>query len=114
MVVGAIIYDPELVTLGDESMVGHDALFLPHAINVIRDEDVLVLGRISVGQRAIIGAKTTVMANVEIGDDAMVTAMSLVSMNTKIPAGEIWGGIPAKKIGMQTDAPNLNASLRGK
>jgi acetyltransferase-like isoleucine patch superfamily enzyme len=38
------------------------------------------------------------MPGVEIGEEAIVAAGSIVPMNTKIGAGEVWAGIPARKI----------------
>jgi carbonic anhydrase/acetyltransferase-like protein (isoleucine patch superfamily) len=39
---------------------------------------------------------STLLDGCEIGEGSIVAAGALVLQNTKIPAGEIWGGVPAK------------------
>jgi len=39
------------------------------------------------------------MPDVEIGDRSIIAAYAVVTMGTRIPPDEIWGGIPARKIG---------------
>ena len=56
-------------------------------------------GRIIIKEYAKVGANSCVMPDVEIGENATVGALSLVKAGTRIPANEIWAGIPAKKIG---------------
>lgn len=43
-----------------------------------------------------IGANTVIMPGVTVGEGAVVGACSFVNKN--IPAGEVWAGVPAKKI----------------
>ena len=45
---------------------------------------------------ALIGMGSTLLDNCEVGEGSIVAAGALVLQNTKIPAGEIWGGVPAK------------------
>ncbi len=49
-----------------------------------------------IGNNVFIGAKSTILKGVTIGDNSIVGASSLVTKD--IPANEIWGGNPAKKI----------------
>jgi acetyltransferase-like isoleucine patch superfamily enzyme len=44
------------------------------------------------------------MAGVQIGDNAIVSTGAVVTKNTRIGAGEIWGGIPARKLKSAPDA----------
>jgi len=97
--IGGRLQDPYLVTLEENVIIGDEALLLPHAIGVDRTGDILILAKIEVKRAAIIGARTTIMPGVTIGERSMVKAMSLVTMNTKIPPNEIWAGIPARKVG---------------
>ena len=52
----------------------------------------------TIHDHALIGMGSTLLDGCEIGEGAIVAAGALVLQNTKIPAGEIWGGVPAKYI----------------
>jgi len=65
-------------------------------------------GQITIKEYAKIGANSVVMPNVTIGEHATVGALSFVKAGSRIPADEIWAGIPAKKIG---DVANANTVL---
>lgn len=90
--------DPYLISVGEDAIIGDDALLLPHLLN-IKPEKTLVLERIEIHDRAIVGTRSVLLPGVCVGESAVVAAMSLVPRHTKIPPYEIWGGVPAKKIG---------------
>ena len=58
----------------------------------------LELKSVHIGNTVTIGAKAVVMAGVRIGDNAIVSTGAVVTKDTQIAAGEIWGGIPARRI----------------
>jgi len=89
------LLDPHLITLGTNSHIGEDAMLTPHAVT---SDNKLYIAKITIGPNAMIGVKSTLMPGVKVGEGAMINAMSLVTMNTVIPANEIWGGIPARKL----------------
>ncbi|HEB99601.1 MAG TPA: acyltransferase [Thiotrichales bacterium] len=88
---GAIL-DPPLTRIGDNSIVGHDAVLFAHVIEGER----LALEPIEIGDGVTIGAKAVVMPGVRIGDGALVSAGAVVTKGTRIGPGEIWGGVPAR------------------
>jgi acetyltransferase-like isoleucine patch superfamily enzyme len=53
-------------------------------------------GRVIIGRNARIGSHSVVMPGLTIGENAVVAACSFVNKN--IPTGELWGGVPAKRI----------------
>ena len=53
-------------------------------------------GRVVIKRCASVGANSVVLPGVAIGEDAVVGALSLVK--TDVPAGEVWGGVPARRI----------------
>lgn len=53
-------------------------------------------GRVVVRRGACVGANSVVLPGVTIGEDAIVGALSLVK--TDVPSGEVWGGVPARRI----------------
>ena len=52
---------------------------------------------INIGRDVWIGANSIILKGVTIEDGAVIAAGSVV--NKSIPANEIWGGIPARRIG---------------
>ncbi len=89
------IYDPDLVELGDNVTIGGDAVIMAH----IGEKGVLKLKRTVIGNGVDIGQSAVIMQGVRIGDYAQVGALSLVTKETVIGPYEVWGGVPARKIG---------------
>lgn len=83
------IFFPELVTVGDNTIVGYDSVILAH--EYLRDE--LRTGPVVIGRDVVVGAGCTVLPGVVIGDRAVVAAHSLV--NKDVPPGALVGGVPA-------------------
>ncbi len=54
-------------------------------------------GKIEVGDYVFIGPRSIILPGVTIGTGAVVAAGAVVTKD--IPDFEIWGGVPAKKIG---------------
>ena len=96
--VGGRICDPYLVTIEENCMIGDEALLLGHEVATGDDEDILILGQVRVRKGAIVGARSVVMPGVTIGENAMVKAMSMVPMNARVGANEVWAGVPARKV----------------
>ena len=86
------VFWPELVTVGDDAIIGYDATLLCHEF--LQDE--YRTGEVVVGDRAMIGAGAVVLPGVEIGADAQVAANSLVADD--VPPGETVAGVPAEPV----------------
>ena len=56
----------------------------------------VLCGKVVIGKNVFIGMNTLIVNAVNIGDGAIIGAGSIV--NRDIPAGEIWGGNPARFI----------------
>lgn len=89
-----VILDPPLTELGANCIIGHDAVLFSHAIEGRH----FALARIRAGDNVTIGATAVIMSGVSIGDGAIVSAGSVVLKDTRIGPGEIWGGVPAKRL----------------
>ncbi|OQW74681.1 MAG: transferase [Proteobacteria bacterium ST_bin11] len=89
-----IILDPQFVQVGANSLIGQYALLVPHALENER------LGHypISIGNNVTIGAHAVVLAGCTIEDNALVATGAVVTKGTHIANGEVWGGVPAKKL----------------
>jgi hypothetical protein len=96
--IGGMISDPSLIEIEENVLIGHDALLLGHLFTQSNGEDSLILGSIKVERGAIVGVRAVVSPGVVIEENATVMAMAFISPNTVIPAGEMWGGIPARRI----------------
>ncbi|MFH1094898.1 MAG: acyltransferase [Candidatus Micrarchaeota archaeon] len=83
---------PELIEIGQGALIGYGATVLAHEF--LADE--CRTGPVRIGKRSLIGANSTVLAGVSVGEGAQVSAMSLV--NSDIPAHCLAGGVPAKVI----------------
>ena len=86
------IFFPELIEIGENSIVGQDTVLLTHEF--LRDH--WRKGKIKIGKNVMIGALCIVLPGVEIGDNATVSAYSLVNKN--VEPGKFVGGVPAKEI----------------
>lgn len=87
-----VILDPPLTYVGNNCIIGHDAVLFSHAIEGRR----LSLSAIRIGDNVTIGATAVVMSGVTIGDDAIVSAGAVVTKGSSIGKSEVWGGVPAR------------------
>ena len=88
------ISDPCMITLGDDVVIGGSAHLFCH----YGGGGHLVIAPIVIGSRATIGLKATIMGDVTVGDGATVLAHSVLLPGTRVGAGEMWGGVPARHI----------------
>ncbi len=90
------ITDPAMITLEDGVMLGGSATVIAHyGVNGI-----LILAPTILRKNAMIGLRAIIMADVEIGEGAKILPNSVVLPKTRVPAGETWGGVPARKINL--------------
>lgn len=84
---------PELIEIGDNTIVGMDAMVLTHEF--LRDG--FRSGRVRVGANCLIGARSTILAGVFLAAGTTVSAMSLVNKGTR--QGVLVGGVPVRVLG---------------
>ena len=89
---------PELIEIGENTIVGMDAMLLTHEFL----HDRFRVGRLRIGANCMVGARSTVLAGVTIADGTVISAMSLVHKGT--PAGAFVGGVPIGLL-QQRNAP---------
>ena len=93
----------EGVTIGDNCFIGHGVMFIndnyPRAVNPVgsletKEDWAYRFVKTKIGNNVSIGSNATILGDVSIGDRAIVGAGSVVTKS--IPAGEIWAGNPTK------------------
>jgi len=91
--------DPSMIEMEDNVTIGGTASVMAH----YAQGGYLVIAPVRLRAGATIGLRAIVMGGVEVGEKAKVLAGSFVLPNTRIPAGEIWAGIPARRIELDGD-----------
>ncbi len=86
------VFFPELIEVGDNSIIGFNTVLLAHEFLV----DECRVGEVKIGKNVVIGANCTVLPGVEIGDNSVISAHSLV--NRDVPPNVLAGGVPVKVI----------------
>ncbi len=85
---GVIIHEAENVHIGNRVIIGHMAM-----IHDARIDD-----------EALIGMQAMLCDETHIGQSAIIAEKSLILKKSIIPPEEIFGGVPARKIGRVTEA----------
>ncbi|UOQ94353.1 acyltransferase [Halobacillus shinanisalinarum] len=83
---------PEKISVGQNSVIGYNTTILAHEY-LIKEYR---LGDVKIGDEVMIGANTTILPGVHIGDGAIVSAGTLVHQD--VPAGSFVGGNPMRLI----------------
>ncbi|MBU6152906.1 MAG: hypothetical protein KGP28_01265 [Bdellovibrionales bacterium] len=93
------ISDPGLITLEDEVTIGGSATIVAHY--AVRGY--LITAPVLIKKGATIGLRAIIMADTVIGEGAKILPNSVVLPKSRVPAGETWGGIPAKRVAMNSE-----------
>jgi len=91
--------DPEncwLIEIGDDVIMSNKVQLIAHDFSIMHHTGYVRFGRIKIGNRVFIGANSTILMNVHIGDDVIIGAGSLV--NKDVPDGSVVAGVPARVI----------------
>lgn len=88
--------EPQLITIEDNVIISFQVCLVTHGRNQGHTP-------ITIKEKAYIGCRTTILSGkkgIEIGSNSVIGACSLINKN--IPIGEVWAGVPAKKIRGET------------
>lgn len=91
----AVIADQNLITIGDDTVIGGDVTLIGHAVEGTH----IVAAPVSIGSRVTVGLMAVILPGCQIGDGAVIAANAVLKKGTVVGAGEIWGGVPARCIG---------------
>ncbi len=95
----AKVLDPWLLEVGRDVIIGSFAVISGHSV----EGQTVVLEPVKIGDGATIGVRSIILPGVEVGEGAIVGAGALVAKGTKVPPGEVWAGVPARRIGSTGD-----------
>lgn len=84
------IFHPELIRIGNNSIIGYNTVILTHEFLVGKYRK----GSVEIGDNVMIGANCMILPGVRVGDGAVVSAMSLV--NKDVPADAFAEGVPIR------------------
>jgi acetyltransferase-like isoleucine patch superfamily enzyme len=88
------VSDPLLITIEDRVTIGGSAVIIAHYAM----GGYLIVSPVVIRKGATIGLHAKILGGVEIGEGAKILPGSVVMPKTVIPAGETWGGIPARRM----------------
>ncbi|AFI30077.1 MULTISPECIES: heptaprenylglyceryl phosphate O-acetyltransferase [Bacillus] len=83
---------PENISVGTNTIIGYNTTILAHEYLIQEYR----IGKVLIGDEVMIGANTTILPGVEIGDGAVVSAGTLVHKD--VPDGAFVGGNPMRII----------------
>jgi len=89
-----VIGDSNLIEIGDDSVIGGDVTLVAHAA----ERGWLATAPVKIGNRVTVGLMSVIFPGVTIGDGAVIAANAVVTKGTTIGPGEMWGGVPARKL----------------
>ncbi|MHA1274419.1 MAG: acyltransferase [Promethearchaeota archaeon] len=87
--------DCEFIKLGKNVRLGQGSLIMSNLIV----QDKLIIKRVEIGDNVVIGAHSVICPGTKIGDNTIIDAISMTSVNQYLEANSIYSGIPVKKVG---------------
>ncbi len=111
------------IRIGEATFAGSDVSVLAGAHDpkltgyLRRDADMTEGCDIEIGKGVWLASRCTLLGPCRIGDNAVIAAGAVVTPGTEVPAGTVWGGIPARQISvldlqeMTPDNPNVKSAF---
>ncbi len=93
----AVVADCNLISIGSDSVIGGDVTLIAHAV----EGPNLVTSPVKIGSKVTVGLMAVVMPGCEIGDGAILAANAVLKKGTIVGPGEVWGGVPAVRVGLR-------------
>ena len=84
------------VTIGERVVIGGKAVINAH----LTEKGELVMAPVVIGNDVLIGTESIIQPGCTIGEGAVIASRAVVPKWTNVPAGEVWGGLPAKCISL--------------
>jgi acetyltransferase-like isoleucine patch superfamily enzyme len=88
------INDAYMIEIGEKTVIGGDAVINGHLF----ENNGIHMAKVKIGSRCLVGTHAQINPGCIIGDGAVIASKAVLPKHTEVPAGEVWGGIPAKCI----------------
>ncbi len=98
----------DLLEIGDDVAIGQEASL--HLMDL--QDGQIILGEITLGAGSTIETRAGVDGGASLGPGAYLTALSFLGKGVQIPAGECWGGVLARPMGLAPAPPKLPEGAR--
>lgn len=85
-----------LIEIGDDVIMSNKVQVIAHDFSTMHLTGYVRFGKVVIGDRVFIGANSTILMNVHVGNDVIIGSGSLV--NKDIPDGMVAAGVPARVI----------------
>lgn len=96
----AVVADQNLLEIGDDTVIGGDVTLVCHAA----ERGHLVTAPVRIGRRVTVGLMAVIFPGCTIGDGAVIAAGAVLSKGARVGPGEIWAGVPARRVGRRRSA----------
>lgn len=98
---GLVIFDDgSCASSGARIVSGSNVPGLGHGCSAIAPDAVQEASYVYIGVNASLFSNAVVLPGCHIGDGAVIAAGAVVLSGTEVPAGEIWAGVPARRVGV--------------
>src|SRR5512137_16469 len=91
----AVLSDQNLITIGDDTVIGGDVTLVAHSAERGR----LVTAPVTIGRDVTVGLMAVILPGCQIGDGAVIAAGAVLSKHARVGPGEVWAGVPARRVG---------------
>jgi acetyltransferase-like isoleucine patch superfamily enzyme len=95
------ISDHNMLEMGDGVVIGESVHLSGHTV----EGGVVKTGYVRLGRGVTVGLGSMVGIGVEAGDRCQIGALSVVPKNSKLDAGAIYAGVPARRIEKSSPSP---------
>jgi maltose O-acetyltransferase len=101
-----------LITIEEGTVFGPQVTVLAHDASTLKVIGKTKIQAVRVGRHAFVGAGAILLPGSEVGDGSILGAGAV--LRSRIPAGEIWAGNPARRLGTVEDYREKLANLAGR
>ena len=91
----AVVADQNLLAIGDDTIIGGDVTLVCHSA----ERGHLVAAPVRIGRGVTVGLMAVILPGCTIGDGAVIAAGAVLSKGAQVGPGEIWAGVPARRVG---------------